>query len=147
MTFDPEELKNIQFNHAIDVQMRFNDIDGFMHINNAVQVSYFDIGKVDYMEKLGFQFPDEDGDTLLVVNINVDFLSQIRFGDPVIVKTKIYELGHKSVKLIQMLQNKNNGTVYSLCHCVMCGYNVDTKSSIVIPDKWKEKVNDYEHLY
>ena len=147
MVLGEDELKSIKFNHSLDVQMRFNDIDGYLHVNNAIQVSYFDLGKVKYIEDLGFSFPDDQRDTLLVVNINVDFLSQTRLGEPIEVKTKIYEIGHKSLKLIQMLQNKQTGEVKSLCHCVMCGYNTDSKTSIAIPERWRDIINNYEHLY
>lgn len=144
MIFNEDELKAIKFNHTVDVQMRFNDIDPYMHVNNAVQIQYFDLGKVKYMEALGFDFPEENGNAMLVVNINVDFMEQIVMDEPIIVKTKIYEIGHKSVKMLQILQNKETGHIKTLCHCVMCGYNTNSKQAIVITDKWKSMIHEYE---
>ena len=37
--FDAEAVK---FNHQMSVQIRFNDVDIYGHVNNAVILSYFD---------------------------------------------------------------------------------------------------------
>lgn len=34
------------------IQKRFCDIDPFQHVNNVAQQSYFDVGKVDYYERI-----------------------------------------------------------------------------------------------
>lgn len=34
------------------VQQRFSDIDSFHHVNNVAQQMYFDVGKVDYYQKV-----------------------------------------------------------------------------------------------
>jgi acyl-CoA thioester hydrolase len=141
---DIEDLRNIEFNHQIDIQIRFSDVDAFGHVNNAMQITYFDYGKIQYFDAVKFRFPEEDGSALIVVNVNVDFMEQIRLKDEIVVKTKICEIGHKSVKLVQVIEDKNNGHVKSVCRTVMCGYNAVNQESIVIPDKWRKLINTYE---
>ncbi len=36
------------FNHRLELQIRFNDIDMFGHLNNSVYLQFFDLGKMNY---------------------------------------------------------------------------------------------------
>ena len=45
------DINQIEFNHQQAIQIRFNDVDVIGHVNNAVQLSYFDLGKVKYFFK------------------------------------------------------------------------------------------------
>ena len=40
------------FRHTCDVQMRFNDLDLFGHINNTVYLQYMDLGKEQYISRV-----------------------------------------------------------------------------------------------
>ena len=39
------DINQIEFNHQQEIQIRFNDVDVIGHVNNAVQLSYFDIDR------------------------------------------------------------------------------------------------------
>ena len=144
---DIDDLKHIEFNHSVDIQIRFSDVDLYGHVNNAFQITYFDYGKIKYMEAVKFQFPDEHGQALVVVNVNVDFMEQVRLNDEVQVKTKIYEIGNKSAKLIQVLVDKNTGHIKSVCRTIMCALNLKTQESITVPQEWRKLIQKYEECY
>ena len=58
------------------IQLRFNDIDQMGHVNNAVIMEFLDLGKSEYFTSVGL--PPEEGDfTVMVVHVEVDFMSQI----------------------------------------------------------------------
>ena len=38
-------MEEIQFNHTLPIQLRFNDVDKFGHVNNTVYFSFYDLGK------------------------------------------------------------------------------------------------------
>ena len=65
------------------VQVRFNDVDRFGHVNNTAYFSLYDLGKVEYMHAvLGGGF--EQADVVPVVaNVNADFIRPIFYGDPI----------------------------------------------------------------
>ncbi len=103
------ELDSVEFNHQEIIQIRFNDIDVLGHVNNAVQITYFDFGKVKYFEALKNQVIDWSGSELVMVNFNVDFMEPIFISNKIAVKTKVYEIGNKSLKLIQILKDYDQG--------------------------------------
>ena len=36
------------FHHTLPIQLRFNDVDKFGHVNNTVYFSFYDLGKTEY---------------------------------------------------------------------------------------------------
>ena len=41
-------MEDIKFNHTLPIQLRFNDVDKFGHVNNTVYFSFYDLGKTEY---------------------------------------------------------------------------------------------------
>ena len=39
----------IQFHHVLPLQIRFNDVDKFGHVNNTVYFQFYDTAKTDYI--------------------------------------------------------------------------------------------------
>lgn len=138
------ELDNIEFNHSEKIQMRFNDIDVLGHVNNAVQIIYFDYGKVKYFETLKNQILDWSGSDLVMVHFEVDFVEPIFRENQIMVKTKVYEIGNKSIKLVQTLQDSETGHVKSVCRSVMCGFDTKTNESLLISDEWRNLIQKFE---
>ena len=141
------ELDNIEFNHQEIIQIRFNDIDVLGHVNNAIQIMYFDFGKVKYFEALKNQVLDWSGSDLVMVNFNVDFMEPIFISSHIVVKTKVYEIGNKSIKLIQMIKDYETNHIKSVCRSVMCGFNPKTNTSLLISDEWRDLINRFEKFH
>ena len=141
------ELDNIEFNHQDIIQIRFNDIDVLGHVNNAVQITYFDFGKVKYFEALKNQVIDWRGSELVMVNVNVDFFEPIFISNHIVVKTKVYEIGNKSLKLVQMIKDYETNHVKSVCRSVMCGFDPKTNKSLLISDEWRDLINRFEKFH
>ena len=37
------------YNHRVPIQIRFNDVDRYGHVNNNSYFAYYDLGKEDYL--------------------------------------------------------------------------------------------------
>lgn len=124
--------------HSVPIQLRFNDIDQMGHVNNAVIMEFFDLGKSAYFTSLGIN--PEDGDfTVIVVHLDVDFQSQIHYRDQVSVETCVCKIGNKSLHLLQRVV-KPDGTVCAICRTVMSGYLRSAKCSAAIPEAYKSLI-------
>ena len=141
------ELSNIEFNHQEIIQIRFNDIDVLGHVNNAVQITYLDYGKIKYFETLKGQVLDWSGSELVMVNINVDFMEPIFISNQIVVKTKVYEIGNKSIKLVQVIKDYETNRVKTVCRSVMCGFDPKTNTSLLISDEWRDLINRFEKFH
>ena len=118
------------------IQLRFNDIDQMGHVNNAVIMEFFDLGKANLFAEAGL--PPEEGDfTVMVVHVDVDFVSQIRWGDSIEVRTRIDHFGTKSLHVEQEVV-KSGGEVCARCHTVMAGYLRSEHRGAAIPDNYRQ---------
>ena len=94
--------------HITPIQLRFNDIDQMGHVNNAVIMEFFDLGKSEYFTAIGL--PPEEGEfTVMVVHVEVDFQRQIRYHDKIHVTTTVDHFGKKSLAMKQQVINTDTG--------------------------------------
>ena len=69
-------MEDIKFNHTLPIQLRFNDVDKFGHVNNTVYFSFYDLGKTEYFASV-CPHVDWQKDGIVVVHIEANFLSLI----------------------------------------------------------------------
>lgn len=132
------------FRHRMPVQVRFNDVDRFGHVNNTAYFSLYDLGKVEYMHAvLGGGF--EQADVVPVVaNVNADFIRPIFYGDPIEIETATVHLGHKSFRLFQRAVNTETGAVMCQCSTTMVCFSLTAQESVDIPASLREAIERYE---
>ncbi|MGM0377530.1 MAG: acyl-CoA thioesterase [Bacteroidota bacterium] len=132
----------------MNIQMRFSDVDGFGHVNNGVYSDYYDLGRMYYMRDVLGWLPGNTkrDDQLVVVSTKTDFIGQIFLGQSVQVLTRIYELGNKSLKMVQWLIEEDSDAPLSVCESVMAGFRRSEGVSFVLPDEWREAIKNFEHL-
>lgn len=129
-----ENLDYTSFRHATPLQLRFNDIDVLGHVNNNSQLSLFDVGKTEFYNALRGRLEDWSRVEAVIVNINCTFMEQIRFPDPIEVRTRVKKIGEKSFVLQQILRNTDTGVICSFCESVLVSVDMETRESKPIPD-------------
>ena len=92
------EDKNNEFHNVVPLQIRFNDVDKFGHVNNTIYFQFYDSGKTDYVSTVCKGF-DWDQYAIFVVKIEVEFFAQIKGTDRIAVRTRTVKLGNKSFHL------------------------------------------------
>jgi acyl-CoA thioester hydrolase len=133
------------FKHITDIQIRFNDVDGFRHINNSIIQEYFDLGRMHYLiDILTFDYQNVNDQNLVIVSNKTDFIKPLHLFDNLKVYTKVYQIGDKSLKMLQWLVNDKEEHPSVTCDSVMAGFISSKEISMVIPDKWRDKLFEYE---
>lgn len=133
-----------QFKHTMDVQIRFNDIDALGHVNNAVYMEFFDLGKSRYFTEVNGGPVDWRSANVVVANVNCNYLAPIYFNEPIAVQTQTEYVHERSVKLLQQLINTTTGEVKCQCVVIMVGFDVKAGVSAPITEDWKTKIAEYE---
>lgn len=141
---DPE---NISFKVETDIQVRFNDIDGLGHVNNSVYSQYFDQGRMHYFNNLNNGKPvDWHEARLIIASTHINFLKPILLHEQIDVRTAVYRLGNKSLKMFQQLTDKTSGEIKATCKSVMVGFEPETNQSIILPDFWRKAIEAFEQI-
>src|SRR4051812_11619884 len=85
-------------------KVRSYELDGFAHLNHAVFLNWFEQARFDVFEAGGFPAPEIQarGWGVYVVKIEVEFLKEARFGDELVVKSWVGEVGRTSMMFEQV---------------------------------------------
>lgn len=119
------------------------DLYPFGHVNNGVIYSYYDMGRLHYLSRIGEEIHWESLDKV-IVHIECDFMGSILITDDISVETKITEIGNKSVNMMQRIIDNNTGKIKSTCLSVLSGYDRQNNVSKEISEEFKQKVKSFE---
>lgn len=137
-------MDNINFHHKTDIQIRFNDVDCFGHVNNNAYFAYYDLGKEEYLTEVLSEDFRTSSVVPVVANINADFFHPILFGDKIQVQTAVVRLGNKSFTLLQQAVNKATNLVVCQCTSVMVCFDPKTGQPQELPDAYRKAITSYE---
>ena len=136
-------MEEIAFHHILPIQLRFNDVDQFGHVNNTVYFSFYDLGKTDYFQTV-CPHVDWGRDGVVVVHIETDFLAQIRATEPIAVETAVTAIGTKSFDLLQRAINTQTGEIKCICRSVMVAFDLLQRESKPLDEEWIEAICRFE---
>lgn len=137
-------MKEGAFHHIVPIQIRFNDIDKLEHVNNSVYQQFYDLGKVAYFDEVLGEHMDWSIEGLVLASISIEFLIPIKLHDRIEVRSKVYEIGNKSLKLKQEIVNLTTGQVSSISKSIMVNFSNEKGHTVPIPQKWRDRIIDYE---
>ncbi len=132
------------FKHTLPIQLRFNDADTLGHINNAVYLNFYDLGKTSYFQTICGETVLPSDIDVVVAHLDVDFLSPIFLTDTVEVQTMVEKIGTKSFTLLQRIVRSDTNEVKCVCRTVMVGFDFKANSSKPISDKWRTAIVRFE---
>ena len=77
--------------HETPIGVRFSELDPYGHVNHVVYLAYLEQGRVDLMERLGWGLDRmrDDGFGVIVVNVEIRYVSPSHYGDRLTVRTGI----------------------------------------------------------
>src|SRR5690554_1118897 len=142
----PAEVKE-KFKFSVPLQIRFSDIDGYMHVNNGVYFNYMEHARALYLHQVCHWDFGKIG--AVVANINLDFYKPINFFDQLQAYVRGIYIGSSSFKLEQVLMgNKKNGAavVFSRAAITMVTVDLKTMKTIPLPAEYAAKIRQQDGL-
>ena len=139
------ENSNSKFHHEIPLQIRFNDVDKFGHVNNTIYFQFYDTAKTDYFSTV-CKGVDWERVAIVVVKIEAEFVSQIKGNSRIAGRTRAVKIGNKSFHLEQEVFDTDTQEIKSRCFSVMVLYDLERKQTIPFPDEWRQAICDYDGL-
>ena len=136
---DPE----FEFHHRLPVQIRFNDIDMFGHLNNAIYVQFLDQGKYAYFKQFMDGSFGSEPTAPVVANINVNFHNPSFIDEKLEVLTAITTIADSSMVLDQRIVAAD-GSVKCTARTVMVNIDMKTGRSTTVDDQWRAKIGAFE---
>ncbi len=84
--------------HRTNHRVRFHELDPYDHVNHAMYVTYFEIGRVDALDavELGLDILKTEGFQFVVTKVEVRFRMAATAGDDLVISTGVAKFGRAS---------------------------------------------------
>jgi acyl-CoA thioester hydrolase len=124
------------FEYETELGVRFRDVDAMGHVNNAVYATYLEQARVDYYaDVLGVGLDDID---TVLVNLEIDYRSEIALDDEVTVAMGIRDIGESSVTA--EYEVRVGERVAATAETVQVYVDADEGGSRPLPEAWVERM-------
>jgi acyl-CoA thioester hydrolase len=114
--------------------VRFRDLDGMGHVNNAVYSTYLEQARLAW-------FGDDEEMPLtdvILARTEIDFRSPLGVGETVSIGVRPLRLGTKSFELEYELRADDR--LVAEARSVLVGYDYGSGTSRPIPDRWRKRL-------
>lgn len=133
------------YRHQTPVTIRYGDLDTLGHVNNARFLTYLEQARVHYYIDLGLWDGQRSTKGVIVARISIDYKLPLLMEDrEAIVWSRCSRLGNKSMDIESVVQRKRDGAAAALGVVVLVAFDYETDQTIVIPDEWRRRIQDYE---
>jgi len=122
---------------TMDVQMRFRDVDGMGHVNNAVFLSYMELARTHFYLKYANKKSLEEIDFILA-HVEIDYESPAEWGDEVQVSVWPSRIGNSSFSLSYEVKEKKSGRLIARSKSVLVSYDYEKRTTKPIPPEFRK---------
>ena len=86
--------------HETKLRVRYAEIDAQGHVNNAVYLSYFEVGRVEWLRAAGLSYREleEQGYGIVVVEVLAHYRRAAFFDDELTLRTELANLSRASMR-------------------------------------------------
>lgn len=135
------------FNSRTKIQIRFGDTDALGHVNNAFYLSYVELARIEYFDKVMADTKiDWTQDGLILARAELDFRQMTFLTDEAYVYIRTSRIGNKSFDLEYAMVAVRGGKeeVVLTAKTVMVGFNFSSNKTITILPEWIEAIEKFE---
>ncbi len=134
--------------HKAPIQIRFADTDMLGHVNNANYLTYMELARMSYFNEVVNDAVDWSKEGVILAKSVIDYRRPILLEDQLHVHLCVDHISSKSFNFSYRFVVTKNGeeTVYAEGSTIMVCFDYEFNKSIVMPDKWKERIKKYEGM-
>lgn len=126
------------FQATVEAQVRFRDTDALGHVNNAVYLSWMELGRMAFTDAV---LPEIDWTEtgFILAHVSIDYLEPVFLEDKVKVYMKAGKIGEKSVVLECLITktDKNGERPTAKGTNIIVAFDYEKNTSVPIPEDWK----------
>ena len=130
------------FQATVDVQVRFRDTDALGHVNNAVYLSWMELGRMAFTDAV---LPEIDWTKIgfILAHVSIDYMEPVFLGDKVKVYMRAGKIGGKSVVLECLITktDKKGERPTAKGTNIIVAFDYTKNVSVPIPEDWKEAIS------
>ena len=148
---DPRDVDG-DFAHAHPIEVRLADTDAMGHVNNAAYLTYMEIGRAEYYERvtgepfqLGVHGAEEG---MILAEIRVTYRSQAYYGETLLVETRVERIGRSSFTMTHRLTTPDSryggARLIAVADSVLVSFDYRVERPIPVPPAFAEAMEEFE---
>ncbi len=132
------------FSTKTKIRVRYGETDQMGVVYHGNYAQYFEIARIDWLEKLGFSYKkmEDDGVMLPVVALNTNFKKPAFFDDELTITTMLKNEPTVKIEFEYELHNQQ-GELLTTGSTVLVFVSMETRKPIKCPDIMLEKIKSY----
>jgi acyl-CoA thioester hydrolase len=150
----PADARDIagDFAHRHLVEVRLSDTDAMGHVNNARYLTYVEIARVAYYERVtGNALPigahgAEEG--MILAEIRMTYRSPAFYGETLTIETRVERIGRTSFAMVHRMtapeSRYGRARLNAVADSVLVAYDYQDERPIPVPDEWRSAMEDFE---
>lgn len=124
---------------SFPIDIRFNDLDLYGHVNNTAYLIYFEEGRTKlFQDRVGAEWDWQNEGVLLVRN-EVDYKAPLLLHDEARIEVWVSAFGNKSVEIRYRIikKTKDDWATCTTGKSVMVCFDYHKQQTIPVPEKWR----------
>lgn len=140
------------FAHRCTVEVRLSDTDAMGHVNNARYLTYVEIARVVYYERVtGNALPigahgAEEG--MILAEIRMTYRSPAFYGETLAVETRVERIGRTSFGMVHRItapaSRYGPARLIAVADSILVAYDYREERPIPVPDDWRAAMEAFE---
>lgn len=128
-----------------EVKVRFGEVDSMGIVWHGNYVKYIEEGRESFGKKYGISYLDIYSNNVMapVVNMNVDFKKQVKYGDMLVVETEFIETPAAKIKFDFRIFRKSDNELVATAQSTQVFIDLNHDMLLYPPEfvlEWKKKV-------
>ena len=115
--------------YSIPVEVRFNDIDGMGHVNNALFLTYLEHCRMRFFTEEAGSKSERDFPFILA-HAAIDYRSPLKIGHAPVVKMWTSRIGGKSWDFDYELRDAKSKTLFATAKTVQVGFDYKAQKTV-----------------
>jgi len=136
------DKQTISSAYTNSIEVIFRDVDSFGHVNNAVYFTYLETIRTKYFRELKARSGIDEMD-MIVAKATCNYKSPAYIAEQLDISLGITRFGKKSFDCMYIV-NTDKGRKIASAKTIQVAYNYNTKTTIVIPEQFKQAVIEYQ---
>jgi len=119
----------------MEIPVRFRDLDPLNHVNNAIFSTYYEEARIHLIQQVPALYSDmQRNRSFVLVNIQINFISQVEYPATLLVGSGILEKGNSSVTSFQAIYTKEDKRLVSTAEATGVWYDLAAQRPTRLPE-------------
>jgi len=131
------------FTVVFDLHPRFRDTDAMGHINNAVYVTYLEVGRQEFWKRMSHG-GDYRSVPFILASVTIDFRAEALVNDVLEVGIRCEWIGNRSFAFAYEIRAQESGRLVAEATSIQVCYDYEAKRSFPMPAELRLRLEAFE---